>query len=345
MNHAQTSWRRFLMAGFLGLIPLAHLDACTDVLMKTDEHQVVSGRNMDYPLVFDSKVLITPTGRKFQSKADPGYTGLSWVSRFGYVGITGGRAYLNDGMNERGLSIAEQTLGITRFPDEMKEKPNLEIDLFCDWVLGNYSSIDEMENALKTINIFSPAKHTPVHYALHDGDGNSAVIEFIQGGMRFSRNENGVLTNDPSLDWQETNLKYFKWENSMYHSSVAVPGNYFSVERFIRATLTRDALPAAGTPQMAVANALVVLGSVTQPHGMLGTYTRRKPNEEKIQYDSTLWTVIRDHLHLIYYYKSFDSPSLKAIDLKAIDLSGKTHYRPIPVGSGDWSVPAPLQPR
>jgi choloylglycine hydrolase len=344
MNQTRMPWGSLLATALLLSMPLSRAHACTDVLVKTDHDQVVSGRNMDYPKVFDSKILIVPAGQKFQSKADPGLVGLSWVSRYGYVGVTGGTSWIADGMNEKGLTIAKQTLAMTQFPDPAKGKPNLEMKLFCDWVLGTCSSIEEVAKALPAINPFNTSKHDPVHFALHDQGGHSAVIEFIQGEPKFSPNPNGILTNGPSLAWQETNLKYFRWKRTMHDASVAIPEGYFSVERFLRATVMRDALPAAGTPQGAVANALSILASVAPPYGMPGTYTPEAKYGETLKYDFTQWTVVRDQYNLVYYYKSVDNPGLKAINLKTLDLSGKTEYSPIPVRNGDWSVPAPLMP-
>jgi choloylglycine hydrolase len=342
MSNNRALWPFILATVFFLAIPLSGTYACTDVLVKTDNHQVVSGRNMDFRDVFNSKIIIIPVGKSFQSEADAGLPGASWVSRYGYVGITGGTSYISDGMNEKGLSIAKQTLASTHYPGPSAEKPNLKIRMLCDWVLGNFTSIDEVEKALPTINVVGTGKHSPAHFALHDAEGNSAVIEFIQEHVEFHINTNGVLTNDPSFDWQLTNLKYYKWKKSMFDSSVAIPEGYFAAERFIRATIMRDSLPAASTPQSAVANALMILDSVAPPYGMPSTYTPPAQAGEELKYDFTQWTVIRDHVNLVYYYKSVDNPSLKAIDLKTLDFSGKTEYSPIPVQNGDWFVPAPL---
>ena len=344
MNFSLLPWRPILAAAWLLVVPLAPARACTDVLLKTDNHQMVSGRNMDYPRVFRSKVLVTPAGKAFQSPVPAGFPALAWVSRYGYVGVTGGTPFIADGMNVKGLSIDKQTLAATRYPDPVKDRPNLDIRMICDWVLGNCSSVDEVANALPSLNPIETTGKNPLHLALHDQAGNSGVIEFIQGTPVFHRNPNGVLTNGPTFDWHETHLKYYRWKRSVPNSAVAVPEGYFSAERFIRATLMRDALPASDTPRAAVADALRILAAVAPPYGMPGAYVEQEADGGHPRLDFTQWSVVRDHRNLVYYYKSFDSPGLKAIDLKTLDLTGKTQYVPLPVGDGEWSVPAPLTP-
>ena len=48
-----------------------------------------------------------------------------------------------------------------------------------------------------------------LHYAVHDAQGRSAVIEYVGGHLHIYDNPLGVVTNSPSFDWHQTNLRNF----------------------------------------------------------------------------------------------------------------------------------------
>ena len=54
--------------------------------------------------------------------------------------------------------------------------------------------------------------------------------------------------------------------------------------------------------------------------------------------DYTQWTTFRDHANKVYYWRSYNDPGLKAIDLKTVDLSAGQPVRAIPVGGGKPAV-------
>jgi choloylglycine hydrolase len=54
--------------------------------------------------------------------------------------------------------------------------------------------------------------------------------------------------------------------------------------------------------------------------------------------DYTQWTTFRDHAHKIYYWRSYDDPALKAIDLRKVDFSPEQPLRTIPVNGGQPTV-------
>ena len=49
----------------------------------------------------------------------------------------------------------------------------------------------------------------PVHYCVHDPQGNSLVIEYVQGKLHVYDNPLGVMTNSPTFDWMTTYLSNF----------------------------------------------------------------------------------------------------------------------------------------
>ena len=59
----------------------------------------------------------------------------------------------------------------------------------------------------------------PLHYLVTEPSGRAIVIEFLKGEMVIFEAPLGVLTNAPSYDWHETNLR-----NYINLSPVALPG-------------------------------------------------------------------------------------------------------------------------
>lgn len=338
--------KRSLLALAVATLVLSQVPACTDVMVKTDNNQVVSARNMDFRDDIKSSLVIVPQGREFKSQVAAGQQGVNWVSKYGYVGITAlGMPYVCDGLNEEGLSVALLWLVGTKYPEASADRPNLALEYFSDWVLGNFSSVRQVQDAIQQVNLEMSNKlleAIPLHIALHDAEGASAVIEFIDGKVLFYQNPNGVLTNDPSFDWQRKNLEYYKKKLEAADPAVSVPEGFFSAERFVRTTVVRDALPAAGDPMIAAAHALQILGLVAPPYGMPGTNSSKVFAGLGVKYDYTQWSVIRDHGNKVLYYRSASNPGLKAVDLKALDLSGKTQYPSLSFESGAWFSEAPL---
>ena len=85
---------------------------CTDFLLQAadEDDSVVNGRSMEFGEDLGSQILIGGRGTKKQSAApDSPKGGLSWIAKYGYVGLNVAKLGLPklicDGMNEKGLSI------------------------------------------------------------------------------------------------------------------------------------------------------------------------------------------------------------------------------------------------
>jgi choloylglycine hydrolase len=77
-----------------------------------------------------------------------------------------------------------------------------------------------------------------------------------------------------------------------------------------------------------------LIDRVDIPKGLVRDYT----NGGKPEGDYTQWTVFRDHANTVYYWRSYDNPALKAIDLKTVDFKAGQPVRGIAVGGGKPTV-------
>jgi hypothetical protein len=91
-----------------------------------------------------------------------------------------------DGMNEQGLVVGMAAVP----PGEMRHDPNKRtIDQLAVMreILDHAGTIDEAVNILASYNI--EMGNVPLHYLIASAAGNSVLVEFFQGKMVVSRNE------------------------------------------------------------------------------------------------------------------------------------------------------------
>ena len=176
------------------------------------------------------------------------------------------------------------------------EKALAHLDL-CPWVLGNFATVDEVKAALAGVHVWGkpigPLKLLlPLHASVHDASGRSIVLEFTREGPKVYDNGPGVLTNSPTFDWHETNLRNFVNLKAMSAGPIRVgaavlspldsgsgllgiPGDWTPPSRFVRIAAMKYF---AGTPlnaQGGVVLAEHLLGSVAIPRRP-GTGPRRE---------------------------------------------------------------------
>jgi len=176
---------------------------CTDFLLKSEDNTVVVGRSMEFAKVLPTQIQIFPKGQQVQSVAPNNQKGLSWTSRFDYVGLVYTPAKtVVDGFNERGLSVGALWLPGTQYPNPPNDKIPLQTTLFfadvSAWLLGNFENVEQAKEALSRVYIYAGGipgfdQIPPIHLSLHDASGASAVVEFLNGKIHLFDNPIGGL--------------------------------------------------------------------------------------------------------------------------------------------------------
>lgn len=250
------------------------VDACTNFLLRAADGTPVYARTLEYGIdtpqsvvVVPRKYVYNPRGVRGDKKNTPG---PEWSGRYAFVGVmSGDEPFVSDGMNEKGLAG-----GSLYFPNyvgyatEGGPNPNKNFAPweFLSWVLSNFSTVAEVRDGLREVNILNikvlepkngelpPELRIvlPYHFAFHDASGASIVIEPVEKTLKVYDNPLGVLTNSPSFDWHLTNINnYLKLSSApvapmtinaqpfapfgLGSGMLGIPGDSTPPSRFIRA--------------------------------------------------------------------------------------------------------------
>ncbi len=320
----------FILAFFVSLPQLSF--ACGDFLIQGPGNTWVNGRSMEFAVDMKSRIVLHPRGEKHSSPSPQG-TGLQWVSKYGFVGLNSfGLDVTADGLNEKGLSIGALWLPGTQYPEPKasEQAQALLLNDFPNWILGNFENIDQVKQALNRIIVWAKlvpemGMIPPLHFAIHDANGKSLVIEFVRGKMVVSDNPLGVLTNAPTLDKQLKNLEKYKnlsnvnqpkiVDNQTINGSgmLGLPGDWTPPSRFVRLALLvkyvlmpQDSLQAANL-------AFHILDTVDIPRGII-----KAVEDGKTIYEYTQWAVVKDLSKQQFYIRPYENLKISYIDLKQI---------------------------
>lgn len=154
--------------------------SCTTFCLKY-ENQIVYGRNFDFP--FGAGFIAT--NRKNLSKVAflaPNEKPVNWISKYGSITFNQvGMEFPYEGMNEKGLVIAQLFMGGTKYPlvDDRKAINCLQ---WIQYHLDISSTVFDIINSDSLIRI-SDNIPIGIHFLVCDKQGNMATIEFINGKM------------------------------------------------------------------------------------------------------------------------------------------------------------------
>ncbi len=273
---------------------------------------LTSVRTMDFARDLNSKLVVNNRGMKRESYVkNVNGEAFSWTSKYGSVTVNCSDFAVTDGMNEKGLSGAILWLMETKFA-QSGQKPVLSYAKWIQYFLDNCEDVEQVINESKNIDIvpyvkegFNENNPAPLHAIFHDKKGETAILEYKEGNLHiYEPKVNPVLTNDPFYPEQIQNFEQYK-EKTL----ISEPTD--SKDRFINLSLLLDKINPHSISTKVIDNINKILDHVTI-----------KPKESLKESFSTLWSVIRDHGNLTYYFKLSDSSFFNnCIDLKNIDFS------------------------
>lgn len=325
---------------------------CTNLTIQTGPGtlRLMSARTMDFGLDAPATINLVPRGTSFPV-IPPAHNPLRWTNQYGFIATATGIPHLtvpyySDGLNEKGLSAAELWLPGSEYAAAgSSSNPEIyQID-FAAWVLGNFATVAEVQQALSQISVIDIKNLLPVvipvHFALSDATGAHCIIEYMGGTVQFYTSDTGLMTNAPAYDWQMTNLTNYInlsltnsttiWNGQEINGSGlhGVPGDATPPSRFVRASFMQQSTFVPTDEQQAVGLAMQVLQTCIVPYGTILSGTNQSDA------DHTQWGVIRDHKNLIYYFFTAFNNNLYRVNLAEIDFA-TAKARQIPIAQPNW---------
>lgn len=332
---------------FLPLIALAlgfssTIQACTDFRLTAKDGSLLITRSMEFGQDLKSNIRTSPRARIFTTTTPNSKPGLSWTSKYGYIYVDGFNINASfDGMNEAGLTFEFLYLpGETQYQSipEGKEMYAIPYSLFGDWVLGNFKTIDEVKQAINQIYVSNQVipeigdATLPAHASIYDASGNGIVIEFYNNKINVYENI-GIMTNSPKYDWHVTNLRNFINLSATNPASitqggityagtgqgsgaVGLPGDASPPSRFVKtAFMLHNVYPAENATDL-LNLAEHIINNVDLPAGYI-----RAVESGTTATDITEWVVFKDITNKIFYYRTYNDMTLRAIYLDKIDFA------------------------
>lgn len=322
--------------------------ACTHFRLIAKDNSVIIGRSMEFGPNLETEIYTVNRGTSFESKTPDGQAGFNWQTKYGYVALNGFHLFPVSGVNEQGLSFDLLYFpGLAKYQPYDKNKASSAMPYYqmADYLLGHFSNIDEIKEALPKLNVYAKAlTHAgkavvfPVHYIVTDKNGHSIVIEYISGKLHINDAQSGILTNSPSYAWQNTNLK--NYVNLSPHAPQAIkqdgiryaatgqgggahglPGDYTPPSRFVRVAYLVNTAEPTNDASKTINLAEHILNNVDIPYGAI-----RGPKGDNAadEMDFTQWVVIKDLKHQIIYFRTYSNLVMQKLDMNQFKFASNS---------------------
>ncbi|HDU1293020.1 TPA: bile salt hydrolase, partial [Listeria monocytogenes] len=154
----------------------------------------------------------------------------------------------------------------------------------------------------------------------------------VKDGLHIYDNPVGVLTNNPTFDYQLFNLNNYRVlssetpENNFSNEidldaysrgmgGIGLPGDLSSMSRFVKATFTKLNSVSGDSESESIGQFFHILGSVEQQKGLCDV------GGEK--YEHTIYSSCCNIDKGIYYYRTYGNSQITGVDMHQEDLESK----------------------
>lgn len=301
---------------------------CTSLTLTNQAQQHFLARTMDFGFQLEGRPVVIPRNYVWKKQ----FNG-SQQTKYGFLG-TGrnlGEYFLADGINEKGLAIAElYFLNEAKYSSEEKEASiNLAPHEFIIWLLGEIESISELRKRITEVQIVEKEVPVlgfvpPLHYIVTDKTGETVVIESDSGELVIKDNPVGVMTNSPEFGWHLKNLNNYlsvqpnNFSNKKINEyeikpfgqgsgTYGLPGGYTSPERFVRTVYLRALIESGETADDSLNAMFKILDNVTIPKGV------NIKNDGSIDY--TQYRAVFDVSNGTYYFNPYETQEVFELTL------------------------------
>lgn len=305
---------------------------CTAITYSTKDHYF--GRNLDLNVSYHERVTITPRNYPFIYRRVDDVP--HHYAMIGMATVVDDYPLYYEATNEIGLSIAGLHFpGNADFKPEMSGLDNVSPFEFIPWVLGQCGTVAEAKQRLENINLVNidfseELRLHPLHWIIADLH-QSIVVESLKSGLRVYDNPVGVLTNNPSFDYQLFNLNDYRHISTKLPDNTfakqlwlepyclglgghGLPGDFSSTSRFVRATFAKFNSVSGTTESESVSQFFKILDTVMQPRGL------NEASDGTFEY--TIYSSCCNMDRGIYYYQTYENSQITAVSLFNEELDG-----------------------
>ncbi len=316
---------------------------CTAITYHTKDHYF--GRNLDYETTFGEQIVLTPRrfGLCYKCLCDGLLSTNDHYAMLGMAVVADDYPLYFDAVNEKGLAMAGlHFVGNAHYEETgsnavAQEKADITPYELIPWVLSQCERVEQACDLLDATRVVAVPFNdryplSPLHFMISDKNGRAIVAEPVREGLKIYDNPVGVLTNNPPFPFHIANLNNYMnltpeepvncfsselpletYSRGM--GAIGLPGDMSSASRFIRAAFVRANSVSGESEQESVSQFFHILGSVEQIRGCVRL--------EKKQYDITTYSCCCNQEKGIYYYRTYDDCTVRAIDMREMDLEGE----------------------
>jgi choloylglycine hydrolase len=217
-------------------------------------------------------------------------------------------------------------------------------------LLTSFATVDEVRDALtkvRVVPVVEPALGfaPPVHFIVTEPSGKAIVIEYLKGEMKIFDAPFGVITNAPSYDWHETNLRNYinlspvalpgkKIEDLNFRplgggsGMIGLPGDFTPPSRFVRAVAFYKTARPTATGDETIYEIFRILDNFNVP---LGASEGTGDDKTQGMRNSTIWTSASDTNNKVFYYHTQHNRRVRMVDLKKIDFGSFSDIKRLPL--------------
>ena len=320
---------------------------CTSFTIGDSDSGLVYGRTMEFTLDLRSEIMVIPAGTKLSGtdrRGKVGEGGLRWEARYSACAANAlGLAMAIDGVNERGL-----VFGALNFPasaDYLQVSDEDQPRSIASFEIGTYlltmcATVAEVRQALQEVPVQGVklavyGGHVPpLHYAVHDADGGSIVIEYTGGRLDIYENPTTVMTNEPPFPVHLQNLAQYQYVTNHAPAPIKVngltlaapssgdgvnglPAGFIASSRFVRAFWFRQFALHFTAPQEGVQIARHILNQFDIPPGTVMTEAGGSGEGGGVAgAEITQWMTVVDLQNAVMYASTYDHPNLFKVDVR-----------------------------
>lgn len=325
---------------------------CTAITLQSKQKENFFGRTMDFSYPIEPQLYIVPKNYMWNNALNMNEI----CDSYSFIGIgqeTDGILGFFDGVNERGFAAAALYFaGYAKYDTQLKHterEPIAALD-FLHFILGNCSSVEDLEEMLKEIYLVGvpdPVTKTiaPLHWIATDKSGKCVVMEQTGAGMKLLPNPIGVMANSPNFGWHMTNLRNYmdvsprqthenNWGNVKLKpfgqgaGTMMLPGGYTSPERFVRTAYQKTHIEMPRNSIEAINACFHVMESVSIPKGIVIS--------ERDTCDYTKYVAFINTNTCEYFFKTYDNSQIATAGLWE---NPSYKYSNVPICLGKLSRP------